>query len=97
MFLGKILGTVWATQKDPSLVGEKMQVVQPLSVHHKPVGRPLIALDSIGAGVGETVFYVTSSEATIPIKEQKKVKAVPTDATIVGIVDRIDVSNYQEL
>jgi len=95
MFLGKVIGTVWATQKDPSFVGEKMQLVQPLNVHNKPIGHPLIALDSIGAGTGETVFYVTSSEATIPIKEQKNIKAIPTDATIVGIVDRLDISDYE--
>ncbi|NTW49740.1 MAG: EutN/CcmL family microcompartment protein [Chlorobiales bacterium] len=91
MYLGKVIGTVWATQKDHALIGEKIQIVQPLDTNRKPVSQPLIALDSIGAGVGETIFYVTSSEAIIPIKEKKKVKAVPTDATIVGIVDRIDV------
>ncbi|NTV46956.1 MAG: EutN/CcmL family microcompartment protein [Chlorobiales bacterium] len=91
MYLGKVIGTVWATQKDQSLVGEKIQIVQPLDTNRKPVSQPFIALDSIGAGTGETIFYVTSSEATIPIKEKKTVKMIPTDATIVGIVDRIDV------
>lgn len=91
MYLGKVIGTVWATQKDQALVGEKIQIVQPLDTNRKPVSQPIVALDSIGAGTGEIIFFVTSSEATIPIKEKKKVKAVPTDATIVGIVDRVDV------
>lgn len=96
MYLGKVIGTVWATQKDQSLVGEKIQIVQPLDTNRKPVSQPFIALDSIGAGAGETIFYVTSSEATIPIKEKKKVSVIPTDATIVGIVDRIDVVPFEK-
>ncbi|MCS6988683.1 MAG: EutN/CcmL family microcompartment protein [Chloroherpetonaceae bacterium] len=91
MHFGKVIGTVWATQKHHSLVGEKMQLVQPLNAKREPVGKPIVALDSVGAGAGETVLYVTSSEAATPIKVRKKINLVPTDATIVGIVDSVSV------
>ncbi len=91
MYLGKVIGTVWATQKHPSLIGEKLQLVQPIDAGGASVGKPLVAVDTIGAGVGETVMYVTSSEAAIPIKARKRLKLIPTDATIVGIIDRISV------
>ncbi len=92
MYFGKVIGTVWATQKHQALVGEKLQLVQPLNAEGASVGRPLVAIDAIGAGAGETVIYVTSSEAAIPIKARKHLKLVPTDATIVGIVDSITLS-----
>ncbi|MFN3344997.1 MAG: EutN/CcmL family microcompartment protein [Chloroherpetonaceae bacterium] len=91
MYLGKVIGTVWATQKHQSLIGEKLQLVQPIDAGHASVGKVLVAIDAIGAGVGETVMYVTSSEAAIPIKLRKHLKLIPTDATIVGIVDSISV------
>jgi ethanolamine utilization protein EutN len=96
MYLGKVIGTVWATQKHHALVGEKLQLVQPLDATGTSVGKPLVAIDAIGAGAGETVMYVTSSEACVPIKTRKKLKLVPTDATIVGIVDSISIKTQFE-
>ncbi|MBI3189176.1 MAG: EutN/CcmL family microcompartment protein [Ignavibacteriales bacterium] len=87
MFFGKVIGTVWATRKDESLVGTKLQLVQPISANRENVGDPIIAVDTIGAGQGETIFYITSREATIPLS----VEMAPVDASIVGIVDRIDL------
>lgn len=92
MQLGKVIGTVWATLKDESLAGEKLQLVQPLTFEGRPAGSVIVAVDSAGAGAGETVLYVTSSEAAIPIREKKHLDLVATDATIVGIVDRIDLA-----
>lgn len=92
MYLGKVIGTVWATQKHPALSGEKLHLVQPLDATGASVGKPIVAIDAIGAGAGETVMYVTSSEAAVPIKARKKLKLVPTDATVVGIVDSISVT-----
>jgi ethanolamine utilization protein EutN len=92
MYFGKVIGTLWATRKDASLVGEKLQLVQPIDYERKPVGRAIVAVDAIGAGAGETVIYVTSSEAAVPIKVRKQIKTAASDATIVGIVDRIDVA-----
>ncbi len=96
MYFGKVIGTVWATQKHPALVGEKLQLLQPIDATGVCIGKPLVAVDAIGAGVGETVIYVTSSEAAIPIKVRKKLRLVPTDATLVGIVERIDVQTRSE-
>ncbi len=91
MYFGKVIGTVWATQKHHTLVGEKLQLVQPIDTIGASVGKPLVAVDSVGAGTGETVMYVTSSEAAVPIKVRKHLKLVPIDATIVGIIDDINV------
>ncbi len=96
MYLGKVIGTVWATQKHHTLVGEKLQLVQPIDANRASVGKPLVAIDAIGAGAGETVMYVTSSEAAVPIKARKNLKLVPTDATIVGIVDSISIKTRFE-
>jgi len=91
MYFGKVIGTVWATQKHHTLVGEKLQLVQPIDTIGASVGKPFVAVDSVGAGAGETVMYVTSSEAAVPIKVRKNLKLVPIDATIVGIIDGISV------
>ncbi|MEJ2054280.1 MAG: EutN/CcmL family microcompartment protein, partial [Calditrichaceae bacterium] len=68
MNLARVIGTIWATQKDPNLNGLKMQVIQPVNVHEKATGSPIIAVDTVGAGVGEVVYYVTAYEAVIPLE-----------------------------
>lgn len=87
MYFAKVIGTVWATRKDEHLQNFKLQFVQPLNALRQPVGDPIVAVDTIGAGTGETVLYITAREATIPLP----VEMAPVDASIVGIVDRIDV------
>jgi ethanolamine utilization protein EutN len=87
MFFAKVIGTVWATRKDQNMQGFKLQFIQPLNAMREKVGDPIVAVDTIGAGAGETVFYITAREATIPLP----VEMAPVDASIVGIVDRIDV------
>lgn len=86
MNLGKVIGRVWATRKDSSLKGQRMLFVQPQAFNGTPVGGRIVALDTVDAGVGDTVMYVSSTEATVPFKP----RMTPTDATIVGIVDRVD-------
>lgn len=86
MNLGKVTGRVWATRKDKSLEGQRMLFVQPHSFSGTPIGGRIVALDTVDAGVGDTVMYVSSTEATIPFKPG----LTPTDATIVGVVDRVD-------
>jgi ethanolamine utilization protein EutN len=86
MELGKVIGTIWATRKYESLNGYKMQLVQPINAELKKLGQPIIALDTIGAGPGEIVYYITASEAVIPLD----VDMAPVDASIVGIVDSIN-------
>jgi len=83
MQLAKVLGEVVSTVKDANLTGMKMLVVQPISPAGEAVGRSLVALDSVGAGVGEHVFFVRGREAAFPFYPAEP----PTDASIVGIVD----------
>jgi len=88
MQLAKVLGSVVATQKDPSLAGLKLLILQPLDPDRKAVGRQLVAVDSVGAGVGEEVFFVLGKEASFPFFP----KRVATDSGIVGIIDHWSVS-----
>jgi len=85
--LAHVIGEVVATIKDPNLTGMKMLVLQPLGADGVPAGRTLVALDSIGAGVGERVFFVRGREAAFPFYPAEP----PADAAIVGIVDRWDL------
>ncbi|KAF0150880.1 MAG: ethanolamine utilization protein EutN/carboxysome structural protein Ccml [Ignavibacteria bacterium] len=87
MYLGQVIGSIWATKKYESVTGYKMLFVQPINSSLEKTGEPLIALDTVGAGAGEIIFYVTASEAVIPLD----VDMAPVDATIVGIVDSINV------
>jgi ethanolamine utilization protein EutN len=83
MQLARVIGDVVATRKDENLIGTKLLIIQPLGADGRGVGRSLIALDSVGAGVGENVFFVRGREASFPFLPVE----APTDATIVGIVD----------
>ncbi len=83
MQLARVIGDVVATRKDPAFEGTTLLLVQPIGADGKDVGRPLVAVDSVGAGVGETVFFVRGKEASFPFHPTE----VPTDAGIVGIVD----------
>ena len=87
MILARVVGTVVATRKDAGLSATKLLVIQPLRPDRTPVGRALVAVDSVGAGASEEVFYVRGREAAIPFLPAE----VPTDATIVGIVDHWNV------
>ncbi len=87
MQLARVIGDVVATRKDENLSGIALLVVQPLTPERQPAGRPLVAVDSIGAGVGEEVFFVRGKEASFPFYPIEP----PVDASIVGIVDHWDV------
>ncbi len=91
MFFGSVIGTVWATCKDEHLKSFKLQLLQPLNAKREKQGAPIVAVDTIGAGQGETVFYITAREAVIPLP----VELSPVDASIVGIVDRIDLKSAE--
>jgi microcompartment protein CcmK/EutM len=88
MQLAKIIGQMVATRKDEHLVGITLLVVQPLGADRQAAGRPIVAVDSVGAGVGEYVFFVRGKEASFPFHPAEP----PVDAAIVGIVDNWDVS-----
>jgi ethanolamine utilization protein EutN len=81
--IGRVIGDVVASRKDDSLTGITLLLVQPLTPERTPAGRPLVAVDSVGAGVGEEVFFVRGKEASFPFYPAQP----PVDAGIVGIVD----------
>lgn len=91
MQIAKVIGNIWATRKEESLRGLKLLIVYPLNVldNQKPVS-PFVAVDIIGAGIGETVLIVSGSSARSALGR----KDIPVDATVVGIVDdkEIDLS-----
>jgi microcompartment protein CcmK/EutM len=87
MQLAKVVGDVVATRKDGSLVGLKLLILQPLTPEREHAGRTLIAVDPMGAGVGEEVFFVRGREASFPFHPAEP----PVDASIVGIVDHWDL------
>jgi ethanolamine utilization protein EutN len=87
MQLAKVIGDVVITRKDENLMGRTLLVLQPIGADGNPAGRTLVAVDAVGAGVGETVFFVRGKEASFPFHPTE----VPVDAGIVGIVDSFDV------
>jgi microcompartment protein CcmK/EutM len=86
MQIARVIGDVVATIKDANLVGHKLLLVQPTDAGDQPVGRPVVALDAVGAGVGEQVFFVRGREATFPFLPGEP----PADACVVGIVDAVE-------
>ena len=87
MLLGRIIGNVICTMKDPALLGQKLLIVQPLDREGRDKGRPIIALDAVGAGAGETIYWCRGKEASFPFLPADP----PTEATIVGIVDSVNI------
>jgi ethanolamine utilization protein EutN len=88
MQIGRVIGNVICTMKTPSLQGRALLLVQPIDRHGRDKGRPLVAIDSVGAGAGETIYWCRGREASFPFAPAE----VPTEATIVGIVDAINIS-----
>ncbi len=87
MQLARVLGEVVSIMKDANLTGIRMLVLQPLAASGEAAGRTLVALDSVGAGVGENVFFVRGREAAFPFYPAEP----PADATVIGIVDHWDL------
>ena len=87
MILARIVGTVVASRKDPRLVSNKLMVVRPIDPHGNSEGNYLVAIDTVDAGVGETVLIVSGSSARMAAG----LKDCPVDAAIVGIIDTIEV------
>ncbi|MGH9603228.1 MAG: EutN/CcmL family microcompartment protein [Terriglobales bacterium] len=84
MMLARVIGRVVATAKHPGLDGRKLLLLQPITHEGVARGRPLVAVDAIGAGFKETVYWCRGREAAMAFGAH-----VPTDATVVGIVDSI--------
>ncbi|MGB3564935.1 MAG: EutN/CcmL family microcompartment protein [Thermoanaerobaculia bacterium] len=86
MELGRVIGTVVATQKVEGLEGVKFLIVQPVDRNDKKIGEPVVAADGVAmAGPGELVYFVSSREASLALPD----KFVPVDHAIVGIVDAV--------
>ncbi len=88
MQVARIIGDVVSTVKDAGLSGHKLLLLQPVTPDKRPSGRTLVAVDAVGAGVGEHVFYVRGREASFPFIPAEP----PVDACIVGIVDHWDTT-----
>ena len=86
VLIGRVVGTLVATQKHRKLVGAKLLLVQPLTLEDQPKGVPLLAIDSVGAGVGDKVLYLIEGKAA---QEALGQKAAPVDAAIMGIIDSV--------
>jgi microcompartment protein CcmK/EutM len=87
MLIAKVVGTVVATRKDERLQSAKLLVSRPMDPFGKPEGSYLVAVDTVDAGVGETVLIVSGSSARMATG----LKDCPVDAAIVGVIDQIDV------
>ncbi len=92
MKLARVIGTLVSTRKSESIKGEKMLIIQPLNDKLEPYDRPIVAIDTVKAGVGELVYYTMAREACYAINEHFS----PVDAAITGIVDNlyIEKTNY---
>ena len=88
MQLGRVIGTVVATQKHRKFEGAKLLLVQPITPDDKPRGIALLAVDAVGAGVNETVLLVIEGRAAA---EAVGRKGTPVDAAIIGIVDAVEI------
>ena len=88
MLLAKIVGTVVATRKDQRLVSVKLLVAQPIDPRGKAEGSCLVAVDTVDAGVGETVLIVSGSSARMAFG----LKDCPVDAAVVGIIDAVEMN-----
>jgi len=95
MFLARITGSVVATQKVKSMIGQKLLVVEPVRVDEadqrelKPTGRTFVVVDTVGAGEGELVLCVQGSSARFT----DQTKTLPVDAAVIGIVDQVHVGS----
>ena len=87
MFLGRVVGCVVSTVKDRNLISQRLLIVQPLSPKLEPTGKRQICTDCTGAGAGELIYWCRGKESSFPFLPAE----VPTDSTIVGIVDSVDV------
>jgi len=87
MYLGRVAGSVWCTAQSSALAGKRLLIVQPLTPELQPTGKKLIVTDCTSAGPGELVYWTKGKEASFPFLPAE----VPTETTIVGIVDSLHI------
>jgi len=85
--MAKVTGKVWATIKDEKLKGIALYIIQPMDENMIPYGRELVALDTVSSLENDLVYWVGGGEATLVYKGKK----VPSDTSIVGLIDRVDL------
>jgi microcompartment protein CcmK/EutM len=88
MTLGKVIGTLVSTQKNEHLKPQKLLIVQPVDLNGKHIGRDVIAIDSVDAGVGDTVLCMQEGQGAVQVLGDKK---IPVHTVIVAVVDGLDV------
>ncbi len=88
MILARVIGTIWATRKDEKMNGMKLQIVRPVDLKYQDKEGFFVAVDAVGAGVGEIVLVVQGSSA----RQTKLTENKPVDATIMAIVDKLDAA-----
>ncbi|MCB9260515.1 MAG: EutN/CcmL family microcompartment protein [Ignavibacteriales bacterium] len=86
--LGKITGKVWATIKDEKLQGTILYLMQPMDENLNPVGKEVVAVDTVGSREDDIVYWVGAAEATFVFDDRQ----IPSDVSIVGLVDRLDLT-----
>lgn len=90
MNLARVAGTVVASQKEPSMAGATLLMLERLSERLEPKGDFLVAVDAVGAGEGEVVLYAAGSSA----RQTRVTKETPTDAVVMAIVDSFSIGNH---
>ena len=90
MYMGVVVGSVVSTQKAQSLVGKKLMIVQPIDSNRNPTRSEEVSIDTVGAGIGETVLLVRGAAARMSEAKDGTIRHEATDSAIVGIIDRFD-------
>lgn len=93
MFLGRVIGTVWATEKDPSLEGLKLLVIREVDLDYKSKSKFVVAVDTVQAGVGEIVLVASGSSA----RQTEATRNKPVDAVTMAVVENLAVRDEGEL
>lgn len=93
MKLARVVGSIWASRRTEGMEGLPMQLIEPLDTDLCPNGQPFAAVNSVGAGEGDLVFYVSAYEACLPLPNT----LVPVDRTIVGIIEQYDHDKFGRL
>ena len=91
MELGRVIGSVWATKKDEKLNGKKLLLVQQTDADKMPGKKLVVAVDTVGAGVGDQVLMVRGGSARYALSELGS----PVDAAIVGIIDSVEMEKHE--
>lgn len=87
MLLGQVIGNVWATRKEEGLEGLKLLIIQPINAQNDPIRNHMVAVDRIGAGVGDQVLITNGGASRYILKD----RSLPIDAVVIGIVDSTEV------